>query len=206
MSAWLTRVTLNIRHPAVRHDLTDAVGMHKRVMALLPDELGENPRYQAGVLYRVDAAAEEVTLLVQSTIPTDPTRLPDGYGVTATRDITALLDKLHNGMTVHYRIAANPTKRAWKGENAKKIVVLSGAEADAWWQRKAAAHGLALQSLNTQPQPTARTAASKMRHGIARFDGRATIADVDQTRQAVLGGIGRGRSYGCGLLSLAPAR
>jgi len=36
-----------------------------------------------------------------------------------------------------------------------------------------------------------------------RFDGEAVISDVDAVRHAVLNGIGRGKSYGCGLLSLA---
>ncbi|WP_425271601.1 type I-E CRISPR-associated protein Cas6/Cse3/CasE [Nocardia neocaledoniensis] len=44
-----------------------------------------------------------------------------------------------------------------------------------------------------------------MRHVATRFDGIATIHDVDLVRSAVADGIGRGKSYGCGLLSLLPA-
>ncbi|WP_083752572.1 type I-E CRISPR-associated protein Cas6/Cse3/CasE [Actinosynnema sp. ALI-1.44] len=38
------------------------------------------------------------------------------------------------------------------------------------------------------------------------FEGTAKIATPGATRQAVLNGIGRGRAYGCGLLSLALLR
>ena len=45
-----------------------------------------------------------------------------------------------------------------------------------------------------------------MRHAVVRFDGIGVVTDPDALRAAVLTGIGRGKSYGCGLLSLAWAR
>lgn len=44
-----------------------------------------------------------------------------------------------------------------------------------------------------------------MRHSLVRYDGTATVTDPDALRAAVLAGIGRGKPYGAGLLSLAPA-
>lgn len=38
------------------------------------------------------------------------------------------------------------------------------------------------------------------------FEGTADVRDAAALRQALLDGIGRSKSYGCGLLSLAPAR
>lgn len=206
MTAWLTRVNLNLRHPAVRRDLADTTGMHQRVMAMFPDGLGEQPRQQAGVLYRLELLDEDPNLLVQSAIPSDPQRLPAGYGTAATRDITALLDALQMGKIVHYRLAANPTKRAWSGAKKGKLVALSGAEAEQWWTRRAGEHGLTLQSMTAKPLSTSRTRASAMRHVVTQFDGRAVISDAEQARQAVVAGVGRGRAYGCGLLSVAIAR
>ena len=37
----------------------------------------------------------------------------------------------------------------------------------------------------------------------ATFDGQLTVTDVDLFRQSLLGGIGSGKAYGCGLLTLA---
>jgi CRISPR system Cascade subunit CasE len=39
----------------------------------------------------------------------------------------------------------------------------------------------------------------------ATFEGRARIADADSVRRALLDGIGSGKAYGCGLLTLAAA-
>ncbi|WP_018830285.1 type I-E CRISPR-associated protein Cas6/Cse3/CasE [Salinispora tropica] len=206
MTAWLTRIALDLRHQAARQDLRDITAVHRRVMSLVPDGLGEQPRHHAGVLFRFDHTTAGPVLLVQTALPPDPTRLPDGYGTIDTRDVTPLLKALTNGMVVHYRIAANASKRAWKGDSAGKIVALSGQQAEQWWQRKAEHTGLNLRYLHAQPQPAARGRAIPVRHAITLFEGQAVIADADQVRAAVLVGIGRGRSFGCGLLSLAPMR
>ncbi|MFC4018972.1 type I-E CRISPR-associated protein Cas6/Cse3/CasE [Micromonospora sp. GCM10011542] len=206
MTAWLTRITPDLRHPAARRDLRDIIAVHRRVMSLVPDDLGEQPRQHAGVLFRLDHTTAGPVLLVQTALPPDPARLPDGYGTIDTRDVSPLLKTLTIGMAVHYRIAANASKRAWQGDNAGKIVALSGQQAEQWWQRKADAHGLDLRQLLAQPQPSARGRAVPVRHAITLFEGHAVISDADQVRAAVLAGIGRGRSFGCGLLSLAPMR
>lgn len=39
----------------------------------------------------------------------------------------------------------------------------------------------------------------------ATFQGRLTVTDVDRMRQSLLGGIGSGKAYGCGLLTLNAA-
>ncbi|MFI7077124.1 type I-E CRISPR-associated protein Cas6/Cse3/CasE [Micromonospora sp. NPDC049903] len=206
MTAWLTRIAPDLRHPVARRDLRDITAVHRRVMSLVPDDLGEQPRHRAGVLFRLDHTTLGPVLLIQTALPPDPSRLPEGYGTVATRDITPLIKALTTGMTVHYRIAANASKRAWNGDNAGKIVALSGQHAEQWWQRKADASGLDLRHLRAQPQPAARGRATPVRHAITLFEGQAVIADAEQARAALLAGIGRGRSFGCGLLSLAPTR
>ncbi|RSN68457.1 type I-E CRISPR-associated protein Cas6/Cse3/CasE, partial [Streptomyces sp. WAC 05379] len=42
-------------------------------------------------------------------------------------------------------------------------------------------------------------------HRLLQFDGTAHITDPDALTDALLTGIGRAKSYGAGLLSLAPA-
>jgi CRISPR system Cascade subunit CasE len=202
---WLARITLDTRHRAVRQDLRDTVAMHRRLMSLFPDGLGEQPRAQTATLYRLQDSATGPTVLMQSARQPVPDKLPTGYGHFDLRELTPLLDALKPGALVHYRIAANPTKRAWKGNHAGKIVALTGADADTWWHRQAQHHGLDLLSLTSTPQPTAQGQRSnvKVTHVVTRFDGRAVIRDVDCVRAAVTAGIGRAKSFGCGLLSLA---
>lgn len=203
MNAWLVRIAPDLRRREARRDFQDIVGLHRRVMTLVPNGLGTNPRQHAGVLFRIDQGPTGPVMLVQTGIAPALGRLPDGYGKIDIRDISPLLKALQSGTRVRYRIAANASKRVSSGDRAGKVVPLSGAAVEEWWQGKARAHGLRLEQLRTDPQAPATGRAKPIRHAITRFDGTAVVEDVDQVRAAVLTGIGKGKSFGCGLLSLA---
>jgi CRISPR system Cascade subunit CasE len=210
MSVWLARLALNTRHRAVRTDLADAVALHQRVMSLFPDGLGDSARQSAGILFRLDEGRDGPCLLVQASLPPSADKLPAGYSSWDTRQLQPLLDALAPGMPVRYRLAGNPTKRAGRNNQNYKtgqMVVLTGADADAWWARRAEAAGLRLLSATAHTQPTAASSRERrIRHAITQFDGVAVVTDPDATRRAILAGIGKGKPYGCGLLSLAPHR
>ncbi|MFC8851502.1 type I-E CRISPR-associated protein Cas6/Cse3/CasE [Streptomyces sp. NPDC057144] len=225
-TATLTRIRLNRRSPAARRDLADAVSLHKSVMLLAPDDLGENPRQQAGLLFRLEDATDDTppTLLVQSHQPPDLTRLPHHYGTVETRPLHPMFQALTPGRAVRYRITANASAarrvlddhHPVDNKHGRKIVALYGDDALAWWQRRAHQAGLTLASTDITPArfPRACRRADKPgeqahspgpMHALTRFDGLATITDPDQLSHALLTGIGRGKPYGAGLLTLAPA-
>src|SRR5262249_48165516 len=91
MTAWLTQIIPDYRNDQVRSDLRDVIAMHKRVMTLIPDGLGDQARRQAGVLYRIDESARGTRILIQTRIPPDLSRLPAGYGPAETRELGPLL-------------------------------------------------------------------------------------------------------------------
>ncbi len=111
---------------------------------------------------------------------------------------------------MRYRLVANPTKRHGRtSPHAGKLAALTGAAADQWWIERAERSGLALQTatITSLPDLAGRRAKSDDRivHAARRFDGTAVVTDPAALRAAVLTGIGRGKSHGCGLLSLVPA-
>ncbi|MGK4909186.1 MULTISPECIES: type I-E CRISPR-associated protein Cas6/Cse3/CasE [Streptomyces] len=212
MSAYLTRIRLNPRSALVRRDLHDAAELHKTLMRLAPDNLS-NARAQAGLLFRVDETDTGPFVLAQSRLAPHPDRLPPGYGHTQVRDLTPMLEALTPGMQVRYRIAANTCKQqrltpeqAAQGRTRGKLKALTGEEALTWWHQRAEKAGLRLLTAQPTHLPTLRSRANPgMTHSINRFDGLATITDTQALTTALLTGIGKGRSYGAGLLSLAPA-
>ncbi|TXS44075.1 type I-E CRISPR-associated protein Cas6/Cse3/CasE [Streptomyces sp. uw30] len=220
MSTWLTRMVPNPRSQDVRRDLTSrtaAMNLHRRLMALFPDNAGPDPRAQFGVLFRIDDTPAGPHILLQSTHQPDLTRLPDGYGTAQSRPLDALLDALKPGLTIRYRCAASPIRKPGATTralyNLPAVVPLTGTHADEWWTRQADTAGLKPLTLHSQPLDTAQAtrtpttgAPQHIRHARTRFDGRATITDPDLLRQKITEGIGRGKAYGCGLLSIAPAR
>jgi CRISPR system Cascade subunit CasE len=211
---WLTRIQPDLRHRAARADLRSAVGMHHRLMQLFPDGAGPTARQTMGILFRLEDSEAAPHILIQSKLRPDLGRLPADYGKAATKDLTPLLGALNSGLTVRYRIAANAvrkpghTTRAATG--AKAIIPLTGADADLWWQRQAEEKtGLRLTTAQATPLDTAHGERAqdnrRVTHARTRFDGTAVITEPDTLRQRILDGIGRGKSYGCGLLSIAPA-
>jgi len=101
-------------------------------------------------------------------------------------------------------------------------VELRGDEARlAWLSRKAAQHGFELINVRIAtgvPNTVAhshRKIVGMRAHMSGRnavtlatslFEGELRITDAERFRKALFGGIGPARAYGCGLLSVAPAR
>jgi len=204
MTAWLTQIIPDYRNGQVRKDLRDVMAMHKRVMTLVPDALGDQARRQAGVLYRIEESARGPRILIQTRIRPELGRLPAGYGQAATRELGPLLAWLSPGAMVRYRITANTCKRK---SRSTRIVALRGSAADEWWTSRAPGCGLTLQSLLPHALDDAVGGPDRengIRHAATRFDGVASVADPGALEEAILVGVGRGKSHGCGLLSIAP--
>ncbi|MER6694784.1 type I-E CRISPR-associated protein Cas6/Cse3/CasE [Streptomyces minutiscleroticus] len=207
----LARIRLNPHSREVQRDLRDATQMHRTVMRMVPDHLGTSPRLKAGLLYRLEETDTTSTLLVQAA-QLDAARLPAGYGHAQTKSLAPMFTALRKGLAVRYRVVLNPAKRErlpleQKGKHGR-IIPLSGADADQWWQRRAEAAGLHLHVLtptNLNPVRPRGKDASPMRHSLMRYDGTATVTDPTALTETLLTGIGRGKAYGAGLLSLAPA-
>ena len=213
-TATLARIRLNPHSKDVQRDLRDAHELHRTMMRLLPPSESTDARHAHGLLFRLETEPHATHVHLQATSTLHPDWLPPDYGRVQTRDLSPMFRALRDGIGVRYRIVANPTKRTAlppveKGKRGP-VTPLVGAEADQWWLRKAAEAGLHLHTVLPTPQPPARRPRGKdnrprMRHSLIRFDGTATVTDAEALTHAVLTGIGRGKPYGAGLLSLAPA-
>lgn len=224
-TAYLTRILINPRSHEAARDLTDIQNLHRRVMSLIPDQLGSaSTRQAAGLLYRLERTPRAHTLLLQSYAPLDLDALPVGYALaTDDRDLTRLLHWLTPGRTIRYRIDTQPHRslpgpiddRDTEGRRKRGTKIhIFGDDAIAWWHRQAIKAGLTTTNgvlATQQPDVTGwkedpRETGNRIRvYGKrTRFEGTATITDTDQLRTAILQGVGRHRAYGAGLLSIAP--
>ncbi len=214
MSLWLTRIQPDSQRADARKDIAGAVDMHHRLMSLFPDNLGDQARSHLGVLFRIEDTPSGAQVLMQSSTEPDLTRLPAGYGPALTKPLTPLLDALRPDLTVRYRIAANAIRKPGRTTreiyNLSAVVPLNGQAAEDWWTRQAEASGLKVITVHSTPLDAARGARRQdhrlIKHTRTQFEGTALITDPDQLRTRVTEGIGKGKAYGCGLLSLAPTR
>ncbi|WP_330175988.1 type I-E CRISPR-associated protein Cas6/Cse3/CasE [Streptomyces sp. NBC_01498] len=237
--AWLTRLLLNPRSRAVQRDLRNITDLHRTVMNLVPDDLGDTPRARAGLLFRLETdGTGDPVLLVQTRTPPSTGRLPHGYARVESRPMDTLLAALRPSLLLRYRLAANAVRRCGPNSTAgrwKQAIPLHGPEADQWWIDRATASGLAPHTLVSRSTDTATTwhatnpktvlpapapptttdpksvagatprANRRIDRAVTLFEGTAQVTDPAALRSALLNGIGRSKSYGCGLLSLAPA-
>ncbi|MGW3361034.1 type I-E CRISPR-associated protein Cas6/Cse3/CasE [Streptomyces bungoensis] len=206
----LARLHLQARSRDVHRDLKDATRLHQTVQRLFPDTLGAAARAATNTLFRVEREQSGAVLLIQSTLPINHNALPTGYASHVEyRDLSPLLGWVNEGRVVRFRIDANPTKCVRVPGARGKRVPLSGEEAHSWWARQADLAGLASQVVLDLPQPdvfASRSEAKPIRLRAIRFEGVATVTAPDALRTAITTGIGKGRAYGLGLLSIAPYR
>lgn len=120
---FLSRLRLNLRNRQVRDDLANSQALHRRVLDAVP-QISREGNY---LLYRVDPLGESLlngaTLLVQSQVEPDWSRLPEGYLIAAdaydgdldgdaqVKDIAVSYGGIQAGNLFRFRLRASPTKR-----------------------------------------------------------------------------------------------
>lgn len=230
---WLTKITPDLGSRRARACFGSAGELHRLVIKLashsLSEERAKSPRQRAGLLFRLEEIQGAPLLLVQSANALNADALGAGFGSMVERDLTPFLNGLEKGAEVRYRIAAAPSKRLGRSENnagrlgdrAEELGELAqpgkrtytrplfGEQAEEWWRQRAERHGLDLSEVASTGSGPAldpgRSGKRSVRIHVTRFDGHAVVRDPDALREAVRSGIGRGKSFGCGMLSLAPA-
>lgn len=206
-SAQQIALYLNTRNPRVSRDLEDALHLHHTVRSLCPaNALKEEGRIER-LLYRLDREGRDVILRIQSPFAVSLDALPGGYARAYAIDRISWPVAGFEGQLVRFVLDANATKVTRGQDLRRKRVPLKGAELFTWWERKAHQAGLKTVSLYAralQPVIARRESRSPTFLQSNRFDGMALVSDPTALQRAILGGIGRGRAYGLGLLCLSP--
>lgn len=233
---YLSRLILNPRSRAVRNDLSDCHSMHRTILSAFPQaQGGARAEFGILFRTDADQRSGRITLLVQSQTEPDWSELnPKDYllddFVELDNPVVKRVDEkygaLGQGVHLRFRLRANPTRRVSQkcvGEESNgfgKRVEIHGEEQQLdWLRRKGEQHGFRLLTarvnpnvLNARANPEGKVIGWRersqppMKFGSALFDGELEITDAEKFKQALAQGIGSGKAYGFGLLSIAPAR
>jgi CRISPR system Cascade subunit CasE len=189
-----------------------------------PPTGGRNPRGRgARLLWRVDHDGPHTTLYILSPGEPDLTHLVQQAGWPAdsepgwqSRSCTPLLAGLRHGQRWGFRLVANVTRTERQGREQSRRVGLSEPSDQArWLVERAPSLGFALVG-SAGPGPVvdlvvADRRAVRFRRGgglvtlsTVGFEGTIEVRDPALLRRALADGVGRGRAYGCGLLTLTP--
>jgi CRISPR system Cascade subunit CasE len=230
---YLSRLEPNIRSREARRDLNDCVAMHRTLMSAFPDGLPSNgaARSVAGLLYRIESIHEVLVLLVQSALPPDWTHLPPSWLQPASepqvKEIAEALGRIDSGSVLRFKLVANPTRKIGtktgadgRKNNGKRVELRGEEEWLAWLERKAGQSGFRLKAVRASAHvPDVRCGRDLRATGLEKrpdgsssrltfygvaFEGRLEVVDTALFHAGLQAGIGSGKAYGYGLLSLAP--
>ena len=161
---------------------------HRLVMAGFPETDSSTPRADWGILYRQEPQG---CLLVQSQICPDWSNvLPPGAVQTKNFELT-----LGNNHQCRFRLAFNSVKRS-RGQD----VAIAPSE---WLAARDIGATLDVSSICTSELSDISSSGHRVRITRAIADGTLTVTNADRLLHVITHGIGRGRAYGCGLLTLA---
>jgi CRISPR system Cascade subunit CasE len=228
---FLSKLILNGRDRRVRFVLARPYDMHRTLMNGYPHLRVE---HRCDLLFRVEPSrAGPPVVLVQTRDRPDWSALPPGYLVQEA-DCKPLELPVTPDQRLRFRLRANPTKRvAAKNEHlggvmvGRRVGLATEAEQLRWLLRKAAAGGfripgawvdaqdpetgepVQLPNFRVDVVPDGRARNDKPDHGgeflAVRFDGMLVVTEPELFGDTVAAGVGSGKAFGFGLLSVAPA-
>lgn len=226
---YLSKLDLNTKLRGVYRLLSDVYSQHRFVMSAFPDmdrsqKVGQGAQRVANVLYRTEMTSDKrnFSLLVQSADEPDWNKTialhPDVICICKQKEDNRVFEI---GDRLRFRLRANPTvcrvNRDQAGNpNPKREGLYKEAEQLDWLVRVANLSGfnvnpetVLVTDLGKQDgyKPSSETALEKnnIKCFMADFNGTLTVTDSKALHEAIQKGVGRGKAWGCGLLSLAKA-
>lgn len=204
---YLSKLELNLRSQNVRRDLADCYQMHRSLYNCFPSQEEGGP---GSIVYRVEDFKTSLlerkpvqTVLVASEYEPAWDKLPGEY--LAQNHILKYSDKLQaidDGNMYRFLLKANPTKK----KEGKRIPLRTYEERLNWIQRKAENHGFCLLDLSIRSE-SARTSKTKEGHAMTFnsvvYEGYLKVADTGRFKKALVSGIGSGKAFGFGLMTIA---
>ncbi|HEY3420314.1 MAG TPA: type I-E CRISPR-associated protein Cas6/Cse3/CasE [Methanomassiliicoccales archaeon] len=189
---------------SVRRDLADPYELHRTIMRAFPSAEAGGP---GRVLFRLEGELERPIIIVQSTVEAKWGSLPLAGGYLSSPPLQKSFDpEVVAGQVLRFRLRANPTVK----REMKRIFLFDYEDQVYWLDRKATTGGFSviqLTSIRSKLEPMSPgEGKAKTTIGAALFDGILRIEEPLNFKSTLESGIGSGKGFGFGLLSIAPIR
>lgn len=188
--------------------IVDPYSLHRVVYSLYDDIRTEKEKVESnssGILYvekRGNEASRKI-LLLSNRRPAE--RVDGKYGVVMSKVVPATFLE---ASTYRFSVLVNPTRRDSK---SRKLIAIRGREAISDWfiERSETSWGFAVEreELQVDKIEVLQFKAKSQRQitlGRAAIRGTLSVRVRDQFKKSFASGIGRARTFGCGLLELVP--
>lgn len=184
----------------------DPQTLHKLLMRAFAEDVGG--RVGADLLCRIEA---EDVVLAQYAAPADWTALVKELSDVSVKDVEGAYAAVGSGQRLRFLLHANPTFDAVVEGKRRRTAIRDAHRQVEWLMRKLADAGCHPFEADGQPQiavgdtwqQRSRRGDARMTHQGVVYRGVLVVDDPEQLRDALRRGIGRGRAYGFGLLTVA---
>lgn len=173
------------------------------------------PGNRARRLWRIDLLRGQTYLLLLSAERPDLSGVQTQFGFPGqgweTKDYQPLLEKISEGSTWRFRIACNPTQSisAEEGKRGKVKAISVVARQREWLIRQGTQHGFEVQENQFDVVGSEWKKFSKGNENgreivllKATFEGVLTVTDVPAFVEMLTSGLGRGKAYGMGMMTV----
>lgn len=160
--------------------------LHRAVMAAFPDG-GETARAEWRILHRLEP---DGSVLVQSAVPGSWASILT-WSAYQQRTIT---HEPIEGQRYLFRMAINPVAT----RNGRRIPTT----AESWLGRRAIGATLDIQDIVYATRYDRSSSGHRVITEVATVSGGLVVTDVERFTDVLCNGLGRGRAYGCGLVSV----
>ena len=215
----LSALQLNPRHAKAIRSLSDVHEMHSLLWRAFPQRKETSDESQAGrVLYRIEGLSSLATLpiLVQSEHQPDWSSLCEMDGLLLKSHSKLFDPQISKGQLLRFRIRANPTMiktfPILNGFAEKRRMGIYSEEGQSeWFARKAEEAGFSPLDLrfiaagNLTGKKSGSEGATKLQFHSVDYEGVLRVTEPALFLKALENGIGSGKAFGFGLLSVARA-
>ena len=195
---YLTKISMDLRHPSARQGLTDRQDLHRNLAQAFVGKF----------LYRVLTRSNTSSLLVLSEKPPDVnTLLARGYQLQEMQNVTVLKEKYTDGSVLHFNLLVVPSKKVKRDDqgNSRRVFLPTPLLRSEWLNRQGEKYGFEVLMVH---EPSAEEKLS-----VGRKSGTFTLTAVElegvlRIRDSTLfwpaweKGIGPEKAYGLGLILL----
>ncbi len=204
---YLSRILLDVSNRNTMRALASPSRFHGALDSCF---CGDRPK----LLWRMDPLQNQQYLLLLSETKPDLTAFCEQFSKNSndweTRDYDGLLDRIETGSQWRFRLTANPTKSIPSGDRqtrGKVCAHITTAYQKQWLLERAEKHGFALAAENFEVTESRWRRFYKRENRFVTllsvtYEGFLEVTDPDLFRNVMVNGVGRGKAYGMGLLTV----
>ena len=209
---YLTRVKLNLNKRKTLLAIYSPAKFHGAIESSFENKQDRN-------LWRIDKLGETTYLLLLSSEVPNMHSFIEQFGFdndsAETKDYSKLTNTIKEGSVLRFRLVGNPTHSIkMDGQRGKVVAHVTDEYKYLWLEKKALSCGFQINRNQCsilasewkdfyKGNPEKKSISNRVHLLQVSYEGTLTVTNVDAFINAINNGIGRGKAYGCGLLTVA---